>query len=46
MFAPSDNESADLPTGQTVVIEFMPTAPWEFSLSRPMGTFCGRFIVE
>lgn len=40
------NKSADLPTGQTVPVEFMPATPGEFGFGCPMGMFKGRLIVE
>ncbi len=39
-------KSADLPTGETVPIEFLPTEPGEFGFACPMGMFRGRLIVE
>ena len=39
-------KSADLPTGQTVPVEFLPKEPGEFSFGCPMGMFRGRLIVE
>ena len=39
-------KSADLPTGQTVSVEFLPKAPGEFGFACPMGMFRGRLIVE
>ena len=39
-------KSADLPTGETVPIELMPTKPGEFTFACPMGMFTGRLIVE
>ena len=39
-------KSADLPTGQTVPIEFLPKEPGEFAFACPMGMFRGRLIVE
>lgn len=40
------NKSADLPTGRTVPVEFMPDKPGEYSFGCPMGMFKGRLIVE
>lgn len=40
------NKSADLPTGQTVPVEFMPDKPGEYGFGCPMGMFKGRLIVE
>jgi plastocyanin domain-containing protein len=39
-------KSADLPTGQTVPVEFLPREPGEFAFGCPMGMFRGRLIVE
>ena len=39
-------KSADLPTGQTVPVEFLPKEPGEFAFECPMGMFRGRLIVE
>jgi len=39
-------KSADLPTGQTVPVEFLPKTPGEFAFGCPMGMFRGRLIVE
>lgn len=39
-------KSADLPTGQTVPVEFLPKQPGEFAFGCPMGMFRGRLIVE
>jgi plastocyanin domain-containing protein len=38
--------TADLPTGQTVSVELLPTEPGEHVFSCPMGMFRGRLIVE
>lgn len=40
------NKSADLPTGETVAVELLPTAPGEFPFACPMGMFRGRLVVE
>ena len=40
------NKSAELPTGQTVAVEFLPKQPGEFAFACPMGMFRGRLIVE
>jgi tetratricopeptide (TPR) repeat protein len=40
------NKSADLPTGQTVMVELMPNQPGEYGFACPMGMFRGRVIVE
>jgi len=39
-------KSADLPTGQTVPVEFLLKEPGEFAFGCPMGMFRGRLIVE
>ena len=39
-------KSADLPTGQTVPVEFLPKQPGEYVFSCAMGMFRGRLIVE
>ena len=39
-------KTADLPTGQTVPVEFLPKTPGEFAFGCPMGMFRGRLIVE
>lgn len=39
-------KSADLPTGETVAVELMPTEPGEFVFACPMGMFRGRLVVE
>jgi plastocyanin domain-containing protein len=39
-------KSADLPTGQTVPVEFLAKEPGEFAFGCPMGMFRGRLIVE
>jgi plastocyanin domain-containing protein len=39
-------KSAELPTGQTVPVEFLPKEPGEFAFACPMGMFRGRIIVE
>jgi plastocyanin domain-containing protein len=39
-------KSADLPTGQTVPVEFLPKEAGEFEFACPMGMFRGRLIVE
>ncbi len=39
-------KSAELPTGQTVPVEFLPKERGEFAFSCPMGMFRGRLIVE
>jgi plastocyanin domain-containing protein len=39
-------KSAELPTGETVAVEFVPKTPGEFAFACPMGMFRGRLIVE
>ncbi len=39
-------KTADLPTGQTVGVEFLPKEPGEHVFSCPMGMFRGRLVVE
>lgn len=39
-------KSADLPTGETVVIELLPKERGEFGFACPMGMFRGRLVVE
>ena len=39
-------KSADLPTGATVPVEFVPKTPGEYAFACPMGMFRGRLIVE
>jgi plastocyanin domain-containing protein len=43
---PDFNKSATLPTGETVPIEFTPTAPGEYGFSCQMGMFRGKLVVE
>ena len=40
------NKSADLPTGETVPVEFLPEQLGEYEFACPMGMFRGRLIVE
>lgn len=40
------NKSADLPTGETVPVEFVPDAPGEYEFGCAMGMFRGKLIVE
>ncbi len=40
------NKSADLPTGETVSIEFVPDKPGEYEFACAMGMFRGKLIVE
>lgn len=39
-------KSADLPTGETVAVEFIPKEAGEYQFACPMGMFRGRLIVE
>ena len=39
-------KSADLPTGETVPVEFLPKEPGEYTFACAMGMFRGRLIVE
>jgi plastocyanin domain-containing protein len=39
-------KSAELPTGETIPVEFLPKQPGEFAFGCPMGMFRGRLIVE
>ncbi|MFZ5609610.1 MAG: cupredoxin domain-containing protein [Pseudomonadota bacterium] len=39
-------KSADLPTGETVPIEFVPEKPGEYDFTCAMGMFRGKLIVE
>jgi tetratricopeptide (TPR) repeat protein len=39
-------KSADLPTGETVAVEFLPKEAGEFGFSCPMGMFRGKLVVE
>ena len=39
-------KSAELPTGETVAVEFLPRDSGEFVFSCPMGMFRGKLIVE
>ncbi len=45
VFADFD-KSAELPTGETVVVELLPKEPGEYAFACPMGMFRGRLIVE
>jgi plastocyanin domain-containing protein len=40
------HKSADLPTGETVPVEFLPKEPGEYTFACAMGMFRGRLIVE
>ncbi|MGJ0397189.1 MAG: tetratricopeptide repeat protein [Methylocystis sp.] len=39
-------KSAELPTGETVAVEFLPRESGEFNFACPMGMFRGRLVVE
>ena len=39
-------KSAELPTGELVVVELMPKEAGEFAFACPMGMFRGRLVVE
>jgi len=39
-------KSADLPTGETVPVEFLPDKPGEYEFGCAMGMFRGKLIVE
>lgn len=39
-------KSAELPTGQTIAVEFLPKEAGEFAFACPMGMFRGKLIVE
>lgn len=45
VFADFD-KSADLPTGETVAVEFVPQDPGEYTFACPMGMFRGKLVVE
>jgi len=45
IFADFD-KSADLPTGETVAVEFVPDKPGEYTFGCAMGMFRGKLIVE
>ncbi len=40
------DKSADLPTGETVAVEFVPNTPGEYEFTCQMGMFRGKLIVE
>lgn len=40
------NESAELPTGETVPVEFLPERPGEYEFACAMGMFRGKLVVE
>ena len=43
---PDFEKSAQLPTGETTAVEFVPTEPGEYEFACQMGMFRGRLIVE
>ena len=43
---PAFNKSVNLPEGQTVPVEFMPSESGEYEFACQMGMFRGRIIVE
>jgi plastocyanin domain-containing protein len=43
---PDFDKSAQLPTGETVAVEFVPKEPGEYEFACQMGMFRGRLIVE
>jgi plastocyanin domain-containing protein len=43
---PDFGKSAQLPTGETVPVEFLPEQPGEYEFSCQMGMFRGKLIVE
>lgn len=43
---PDFGKSAKLPTGEEVILEFLPDTPGEYGFSCQMGMFRGRLIVE
>ena len=43
---PDFDKSAELPTGETVPIEFTPERPGEYDFQCQMGMFHGKLIVE
>ncbi len=43
---PDFEKSADLPTGETVAVEFLPETPGEYEFACQMGMFRGKLIVE
>ncbi len=42
----NDSQSARLPTGETVAVEFIPTKAGEFEFACQMGMLRGKVIVE
>jgi len=43
---PAFNKNAQLPEGQTVPVEFLPTEPGEYDFACQMGMFRGKLVVE
>lgn len=43
---PAFNKSANLPEGETVAVEFMPSEAGEYEFACQMGMFRGKIIVE
>jgi plastocyanin domain-containing protein len=43
---PAFNKSANLPQGETVPVEFLPSEPGEYEFACQMGMFRGKIIVE
>jgi plastocyanin domain-containing protein len=43
---PDFNKSTQLPTGETVAVEFLPDKPGEYEFTCQMGMLRGRLIVE
>lgn len=43
---PDFEKSAQLPTGETTAVEFVPKEPGEYEFTCQMGMFRGRLIVE
>ena len=43
---PDFDKSAQLPTGKTVVVEFVPNKAGEFEFACQMGMFQGKLVVE
>ena len=46
LLLPAFNKSAQLPEGQTVPVEFLPTEPGEYEFACQMGMFRGKLVVE
>jgi plastocyanin domain-containing protein len=43
---PDFDKSAQLPTGETVAVEFVPNEPGEYEFACQMGMFRGKLIVQ